>query len=124
MPRVMKMSERWSNLAVDRFLLFKVTGQSPVEISSRPTAGNLAPTENQADQDVQVGERDTRVLTPLYSSADRRVRKLGRTSKQSLDFAGGVHAGKDDPDVGAGDRALKLGYTGGGTGLARPWRGS
>ena len=58
-----------------------------------------------------MGELDARVLAPWYSSADRRVRKLVRVSHQSLDIAGGVRVGKDDPDVGAGDQGVKLGYT-------------
>ena len=91
-----------------------------VEISSRPTAGDPELTEDQTDRDAQVGELDARVLAPLYSSADRHVRKLVRISKQSLDIAGGVHAGKDDPGLattasGSDTRVV---------GLARLWRGS
>ena len=58
---------------------------------------------------------------PLCSSADRRVRKLGRISKQSLHIADGTHAGKDDPDVGAGGHGVRLGYTCGGTGKTVAW---
>ena len=46
---------------------------------------------------------------------------LVRTSKQSLDIAGSVHAGKDDPDVGAGDQGVRLGYTCGGIAKTVAW---
>ena len=67
-------------------------------------------TEDKTDQDVQVGELDARVLSPLYSSADRLLRELERISKQSPDIAGGVHAKASGSDTRVG--------------LARPWRGS
>ena len=35
---------------------------------------------------------------------------LVRINKQSPDIAGGVHVGKDDMDVGAGDQGIMFGY--------------
>merc|ERR1711957_644178 len=35
---------------------------------------------------------------------------LVRINKQSPDIAGGVHIGKDDMDVGAGDQGIMFGY--------------
>merc|ERR1712184_193547 len=35
---------------------------------------------------------------------------LVRINKQSPDIAGGVHVGKDDLDVGAGDQGIMFGY--------------
>ena len=68
-----------------------------------------------------MGELDAQVLALLHSSADRRVRKLVRICKQSLDVAGGEHVGKDDPDVGAGDQGVRLGCTCGRTGKTVAW---
>ena len=38
---------------------------------------------------------------------------LVRINKQSPDIAGGVHVGKDDMDVGAGDQGIMFGYASG-----------
>ena len=54
-----------------------------------------------------MGELVARVVAPLRSSAGRRVCTLVRISKQGLDIAGGVHVGKDDLDVGAGDQGVR-----------------
>merc|ERR1712159_505414 len=40
---------------------------------------------------------------------------LVRINKQSPDIAGGVHVGKDDLDVGAGDQGIMFGYASDGT---------
>ena len=55
-----------------------------------------------------MGELDARVLAPLYTSADRRVRRLVRISKQRLDIAVGVHVSKYDPNVSRGDQGVGL----------------
>ena len=88
----------------------------PVGDSSRPTAGDPDLTEDQGDRDGQEGELDARVLALLYSSADRRFRKLMLINKQSPDSTGGVHVCKDYLDVGAGDQGIMLGYASDGTG--------
>ena len=44
-----------------------------------------------------------------------------RIHNQSPDIAGGVHVGKDDPDVGAGDQGVRLRCTCGGTGKTVAW---
>ena len=68
------------------------------------------------DRDGQEGELDARVLAYLCSRARRHFRKLVRINKQSSDIAGGVHVGKDDLDVGAGDQGIMFGYAGDETG--------
>ena len=50
------------------------------------------------------------------SSAGHRFRKLVRINPQTPDTAGGVHVGKDDLDVGAGDQIILFGYAGDETG--------
>eukprot|EP00928_Gymnodinium_smaydae_P074322 TRINITY_DN5737_c0_g1_i1.p2 TRINITY_DN5737_c0_g1~~TRINITY_DN5737_c0_g1_i1.p2 ORF type:complete len:117 (-),score=27.47 TRINITY_DN5737_c0_g1_i1:29-355(-) len=44
----------------------------------------------------------------LFASATCEV--LVRINKQSPDIAGGVHVGKEDLDVGAGDQGIMFGY--------------
>ena len=68
------------------------------------------------DRDGQDGDLDARSLAPLDSSAGRRFRELVRINLQSSDIAGGVHVGKDDLDVGAGDQVIMFGYAGDETG--------
>merc|ERR1711957_316762 len=41
---------------------------------------------------------------------DKTCEVLVRINKQSLDIAGGVHVGKEDLDVGAGDQGIMFGY--------------
>ena len=66
-----------------------ITGQSR-EKSSRPSAGDPESTNDQANQDGEVGELDDRGLAPLYFSADRLRLALLCISNQSFDIAGGV----------------------------------
>ena len=75
-----------------------------VENSSRSTPAYPESTKDQADQDVQESELSARVPASLCSSAWRCFRNLMRSNKQSFDIAGGVHVGKDDLDVGAGNQ--------------------
>merc|ERR1712193_17597 len=42
--------------------------------------------------------------------SDKTCEVLARINKQSPDIAGGVHVGKDDMDVGAGDQGIMFGY--------------
>merc|ERR1712228_487810 len=42
--------------------------------------------------------------------SDKACEVLVRINKQSPDIAGGVHVGKDDLDVGAGDQGIMFGY--------------
>merc|ERR1712185_406025 len=42
--------------------------------------------------------------------SDKSCEVLVRINKQSPDIAGGVHVGKDDMDVGAGDQGIMFGY--------------
>merc|ERR1712176_681265 len=42
--------------------------------------------------------------------SDKTCEVLVRINKQSPDIAGGVHVGKDDLDVGAGDKGIMFGY--------------
>ena len=57
-----------------------------------------------------MGVLDARLLAPVYSSTDRRFRKLVRIKLQIFAVAGGMHVGKDDLDVRAGDQGIMLGY--------------
>merc|ERR1712079_340260 len=41
---------------------------------------------------------------------DKNCEVIVRINKQSPDIAGGVHVGKDDMDVGAGDQGIMFGY--------------
>ena len=70
----------------------------------------------QGDRDKQEDELAARLLAFLCSSAGRRFRKLVRINKQSPVTAGGVHVGKDDLDIGAGDQGILCGYAGKETG--------
>ena len=74
----------------------------------QPIAEHPQLTKVQGHRDGQEGELDARLLAPLCSSAVRRFRKLAH-------IAGGVHVGKDDLDVGAGDQGIMFGYAGDGT---------
>ena len=73
--------------------IYAVPGHQSVlsGIISRPSAGDPESMEGQTDQDVHVGDLDARVLATLYSSADRRVRRLVVIGKQLLDIGVGVH---------------------------------
>merc|ERR1712176_1637003 len=42
--------------------------------------------------------------------SDKSCEVMGRINKQSPDIAGGVHVGKEDLDVGAGDQGIMFGY--------------
>merc|ERR1711906_17401 len=42
--------------------------------------------------------------------SDKTCEGIVRINKQSPDIAGGVHVGKDDMDVGAGDQGIMFGY--------------
>merc|ERR1712124_234989 len=42
--------------------------------------------------------------------SDKTCEVIVRINKQSPDIAGGVHIGKDDMDVGAGDQGIMFGY--------------
>merc|ERR1711941_9924 len=42
--------------------------------------------------------------------SDQTCEVMGRINKQSPDIAGGVHVGKEDLDVGAGDQGIMFGY--------------
>merc|ERR1712039_270337 len=42
--------------------------------------------------------------------SDKTCEVLVRINKQSPDIAGGVHVGKEDLDVGAGDQGIMFGY--------------
>merc|ERR1712099_139548 len=44
--------------------------------------------------------------------SDKTCEVMVRINKQSPDIAGGVHVGKDDLDVGAGDQGIMFGYAG------------
>merc|ERR1712228_444296 len=51
-------------------------------------------------------------LTSVESKglSDKSCEVIVRINKQSPDIAGGVHVGKDDLDVGAGDQGIMFGY--------------
>merc|ERR1712085_92241 len=51
-------------------------------------------------------------LSSVYSKglSDKTCEVIVRINKQSPDIAGGVHVGKDDMDVGAGDQGIMFGY--------------
>ena len=96
-------------VAANRFLVFEVAGQSLLktvhdpllEIPSRPRI-RLTGTFRWRSWEF------SHLCTPALVVVS--------VNKQSLDIAGVVNDGKDDPDVGAGDQGVRLGYTRGGTG--------
>ena len=80
-----------------------------VENSLRSIAEDPELIESQGDRDGQECELDARLLVPLDSSTNRRFHKLVRINKHSPDIASGVHVGKDDLGVGAGDQGILFG---------------
>ena len=100
----------WRERPAHAFEVFPRSQSVLSGVSSRPAAGDPELTEDQADWDSQEGELDARVPASLCSSAERRFHKLMHINRQSFDIAGGVHVGKDDLDVGAGDQDIRLGY--------------
>ena len=95
---------------MNEFLLFKVTGQSLLKTCQDPSLEIPSRPRIRLTGTVRWANWNARVLAFLYSSADRRVLKLVCISKQSFDIASGVHVGKDDLDVGAGDQGIMFGY--------------
>ena len=60
--------------------------------------------------------RKRSVLPDCCSGGSRRFGKLVNIHELSPDIAGGVHVGKDDLDIGAGDQGTLFGYAGEETG--------
>ena len=91
------------------------------EHSWRLLAECLELTIRQGDRDGQEDELFARLLAPLCFSGGRCCRQLERVHKLSPDIAGGVHVGKDDPDIGAGDQGIFVGCAVEETGDAGVW---
>ena len=102
-------------LAVNESLTLVVTGQM-VDTVGNPLSKIPELTMRQDDQDGQEDELVARLLVLLCPSGGRRFRKLVRIHKLILGIAGGIHVGKDDLDVGAGDQSILFGYAGEETG--------
>ena len=101
---------------MNEFLLFVVTGQSRLRTVHDTLLEIPIRLRITFDRDGQDGSLGARVPASLCPSAEHRFHKLMRIKKQIFDIAGGVHVGKDDLDVGAGDQGIRLGYASGGSG--------
>ena len=92
--------------AVNEFLLFVVTCQSPL----RTVHDTLLEIPIRLRITLTGTVMGARVPASLCPSAEDRFRKRMRINKQIFDIAGGVHVGKDDLDFGASDQRIRLRY--------------
>ena len=97
-----------SLLAVNEVLILVVTCQVVDTVVNPVSKFEL--TIRQGVRDGQDDELVARLLALLRSSGDQRFHELVRIHIVSPDMAGGVHVGKDDLDVGAGDQRILFGY--------------